>query len=65
MSDEQKEKRLQMEINNGRLAMIGIFGFLSAQVIPGSVPALGNIITKQYAGNVMAPFSSDFTVSLF
>jgi len=65
MSDELKERRLQIEINNGRLAMIGIFGFLSAQTIPGSVPALGSIITKQYTGEVMSPFSADFTVSLF
>lgn len=65
MSDEDKERRLQMEINNGRLAMIGIFGFLSAQTIPGSVPALGTIITKQYTGEVMAPFSADFSLSPF
>jgi cytoskeletal protein RodZ len=37
MSAESKEKRLVMEINNGRLAQIGILGFLSEQVAPGSV----------------------------
>merc|ERR1719223_431299 len=56
MTDEQKEKRLRAEINNGRLAQLGIFGFLCAQTIPGSVPALTGIV-KPYAGEVMAPFS--------
>lgn len=56
MSAEQKEKRLRAEINNGRLAQLGIFGFLCAQTIPGSVPALAGIV-KPYAGEVMAPFS--------
>ena len=58
MSDELKEKRLRAEINNGRLAQLGIIGFLSAQTIPGSVPALSGIV-KPYAGEVMAPFSGD------
>lgn len=60
MSDEAKEKRLRAEINNGRLAQLGIFGFLCAQTIPGSVPALSSIV-KPYEGEVMAPFSADFT----
>merc|ERR1719384_1144282 len=58
MTDEQKEKRLRAEINNGRLAQLGIFGFLCAQTIPGSVPALSGIV-KPYDGEVMAPFSGD------
>jgi len=61
MSDELKEKRLRAEINNGRLAQLGIFGFLCAQTIPGSVPALSGIV-KPYDGEVMAPFSADFTL---
>merc|ERR1719273_1272470 len=60
MTDEQKEKRLRAEINNGRLAMLGIFGFLSAQTIPGSVPVLANIV-KPYDGDVMIPFAGDFS----
>jgi hypothetical protein len=54
-SEEQKERRLQMEINNGRLAMLGIFGFLSADAVPGSVPLLKNIAIP-YDGSVMVPF---------
>ena len=36
MSAESKERRLVMEVNNGRLAMIGIFGFMAADAVPGS-----------------------------
>jgi len=61
MKDEQKERRLVMEINNGRLAMLGIFGFLSADKVEGSVPLLKGI-AKQYDGNIMVPFSADFTL---
>jgi len=39
-------------------AMLGIFGFLSAQTIPGSVPVLDGIVTP-YSGEVMAPFSAN------
>jgi len=54
-SDEAKAKGLAVEINNGRLAMLGIFGFLSADTIPGSVPLLKDIAIP-YDGNVMDPF---------
>ena len=37
------------------LAMIGLFGFISASCVPGSVPALDGII-PYYSGDVMAPF---------
>lgn len=59
MSQETKDKRLVMEINNGRLAMIGIFGFMAADAVPGSVPALAGI-AQPYDGECMAPFSGDF-----
>jgi len=60
MSDEQKERRLVIELNNGRLAMIGIMGFLAADSTEGSVPALTGI-AKHYDGNVMIPFSENFS----
>mmetsp|Transcript_18173 Transcript_18173/g.37064 ORF Transcript_18173/g.37064 Transcript_18173/m.37064 type:complete len:258 (+) Transcript_18173:68-841(+) len=56
MSDSDKQRRLLVEINNGRLAMLGIFGFLSAQTVEGSVPALAGVV-KPYSGEVMAPFA--------
>jgi len=56
-SPEKKEKGLVAEINNGRLAMLGIMAFLSEQKVPGSVPALTGLV-KPYAGEVMAPFSA-------
>mmetsp|Transcript_45689 Transcript_45689/g.67441 ORF Transcript_45689/g.67441 Transcript_45689/m.67441 type:complete len:252 (+) Transcript_45689:70-825(+) len=61
LSEESKEKRLRAEINNGRLAQLGIFGFLCAQTIPGSVPALAGIV-KPYAGEVMAPFEANWSL---
>ena len=60
MSEEAKERKLVIELNNGRLAMLGIFGFLSADAIPGSVPALNNIAIP-YSGDVMVPFEGQFS----
>jgi hypothetical protein len=60
MSEETKERRLISEINNGRLAMIGIFGFLSADTVSGSVPLLNDIATP-YSGNPMIPFEGQFS----
>mmetsp|Transcript_49520 Transcript_49520/g.96871 ORF Transcript_49520/g.96871 Transcript_49520/m.96871 type:complete len:257 (-) Transcript_49520:305-1075(-) len=63
MSEEKKETRLAMEINNGRLAMLGIFGFLAADKVPGSVPLLDSWgVTIPYEGATMAPFASDFSL---
>ena len=56
-SPEKKAKGLLMEINNGRLAQIGIMGFLAEQKVPGSVPALTGLV-KPYSGEIMAPFSA-------
>jgi hypothetical protein len=56
MSAEKKESRLRSELNNGRLAQIGILGFLSEQCTPGSVPLLSGIVPA-YAGEPMAPFT--------
>jgi len=57
-SDEWKSKKLLAEINNGRLAMLGIMAFLAESKVPGSVPALGTLGIKPYAGEIMAPFAS-------
>jgi len=60
MSEETKERRLRAELNNGRAAQLGIFGFLCADTIPGSVPAL-NGIAIPYDGQVMQPFEGQFS----
>ena len=39
MSAEKSKRGLAVEINNGRAAMLGIFGFMAASKIDGSVPA--------------------------
>merc|ERR1719310_246566 len=54
LSAADKEKKLVTELNNGRLAMIGLFGFFSEAKIPGSVPLLKGVIPA-YAGEIMDP----------
>jgi len=61
---EQKERGLLIELNNGRLAMIGIFGFLAAASVEGSVPFLSGKIAH-YDGEVMAPFAAGDQSLLF
>jgi len=61
---EQKERGLLIELNNGRLAQIGIMAFVSEAKVPGSVPALAGKIAP-YGGEVMAPWSAgDVSVPL-
>merc|ERR1719384_2627916 len=60
MSEEAKERGLIVELNNGRLAQIGIFGFLAADKVAGSVPAL-NGIAIPYSGDAMIPFEGQFS----
>ena len=60
-SPEKKARGRLAEINNGRLAMLGIFSILSEAGAPGSVPALQGLIPA-YDGNVMIPFSGDFSI---
>jgi len=54
-SAEKKADGLIKELNNGRLAMIGIMGFLAEQKIDGAVPLLTGVV-PHYDGEVMNPF---------
>merc|ERR1719506_3681620 len=49
-SPEKKARGLRIEINNGRLAMLAVFAFMSASKAPGSVPLLADKIPP-YSGN--------------
>jgi hypothetical protein len=57
LSEEEKAKKRIREIQNGRLAMIGLFSLISEARVPGAVPALAGLV-KPYDGEVMGPFSA-------
>merc|ERR1719399_1769250 len=59
--DKDKVRGRQVEINNGRLAMLGIFSLIAESKAPGAVPPLNGLI-PEYSGNYMAPFSGDFSL---
>ena len=54
--------KLNAEVNNGRLAMLGMMSFLAESQVPGSVPGLTGIGLRPYDGNVMIPFEGDFAL---
>merc|ERR1719321_2538723 len=58
LTEEEKATKLYREINNGRLAMLGLFSLISEARVPGAVPALSGLI-KPYDGEVMGPFTAN------
>jgi len=59
-SREELDKSLLAEINNGRLAQIGIFGMLSTAkglIVPG-LDSIEGITSKPYDGEIMAPLTA-------
>jgi hypothetical protein len=59
MSAEKKAYRLNAELNNGRLAMLGLISLISEAKVPGSVPWLNGLI-KSYSGNLIKdPWGKD------
>jgi len=62
-SAEKKARGLKSELLNGRLAQIGILGLLAESSTKGAVPPLAAIANfPHYSGEVMAPFSHDFSL---
>jgi hypothetical protein len=59
MTPEQSAKRRVMEVNNGRMAMVGLFSLLAESKLEGSVPLIAGKL-PHYDGAVMAPFEANF-----
>jgi len=58
MDGPTRTYKLAKEVNNGRLAMLGLFGYFVESKVPGSVPALTALnIVQPYSGEYMLAFS--------
>jgi hypothetical protein len=58
----KKERRLVAQVNNGRLAMLGIVEFICANKISGSVPLLDQLgAAHGYAGEHMLRLEATFS----
>jgi hypothetical protein len=55
-TEEQKRSSRNAEINNGRLAMLGVMSLIAGSTIQGSVPFFDGVPLEQYTGSVWAPF---------
>jgi len=69
-TEAEKARGRQVEINNGRLAMIGLFSLLSESSTPGSVPGLTLLDSllapyglgiQPYDGDAVAGFAKIFS----
>merc|ERR1740123_1275325 len=54
--DAAKLRSRTAEINNGRLAMVGIMSLIAASTVGGSVPYFEGVSLEAYTGSVWAPF---------
>lgn len=58
MSPVVRRQKLAKEVNNGRLAMLGLFGFFVESKIPGALPVLDYLgVVQHYDGQYLLPFN--------